>query len=184
MYSEEQQPLEDFFRAKNLKVRNEMAEDVSVKRPVILRLYTRLTRHSPRYWQQHSRIKSWIPQTMKLCKRRVGVLMRTARVRTKTSRSRRNPTLQKNLTPPMKAVEMKVAMQRLQTQMQAATQRRRRPARRMRRRRNGQRRKSGRRNDADDGTSVGDGWEPWCKLVVSSWLGVNKFARGSPRFSR
>ena len=30
MCSEEQKPLEDFFASKNLKIRNEMLEDVSV----------------------------------------------------------------------------------------------------------------------------------------------------------
>lgn len=36
---EEQQPLEDFFRAKNLKIKNEMADDVSYA-PIFARIYT------------------------------------------------------------------------------------------------------------------------------------------------
>jgi hypothetical protein len=32
-YSEEQQPLEEFFKAKNIRIKNEMVDDVSLSYP-------------------------------------------------------------------------------------------------------------------------------------------------------
>lgn len=35
VYSEEQQPLEEFFKAKNIRIKNEMVDDVSLLNPCL-----------------------------------------------------------------------------------------------------------------------------------------------------
>ena len=102
LHSEEQKPLEDFFRAKGIKTKNEMADDVST---ILLSLQIQannaLYSLGP-FWQLLSKTKISRPVMMELQQTAV-VPTKTTRVLMKTFRQIRNRKLVRSSTLIFKA---------------------------------------------------------------------------------
>jgi hypothetical protein len=104
---EEQRPLEDFFKLKGIKVKNEMTEDVSSSRaasssPLLL---TCSSRREPSSQRLSRTIPILSPVTTRSWGPTVAVPMRTMRVWTRTLNQIQIPTLPRSLTRNMQAVE-------------------------------------------------------------------------------
>jgi structure-specific recognition protein 1 len=102
---EEQKPLQEFFDAKKLKVRDEMVDDVS-RLDTCWRVFTD-PNSRPRSWHKRSRTRTWHPRTTKTSSRELIVEARTKtrRASTRTSMLRTNRTWQKSTTRHTKVVE-------------------------------------------------------------------------------
>jgi hypothetical protein len=93
-YSEEQQPLENFFRAKGIKTKNEMADDVRLWNPS-----HDLADHMfslARYSQRLSRMKISLPVTMEVLQT-AAAPTKTMRVLTRTFALSLNRRWERNL---------------------------------------------------------------------------------------
>jgi hypothetical protein len=111
--SEEQQPLENFFRAKGIKTKNEMADDVRTL-SLIRQGCTDTTYHSlEQYLLLLSKTRTSPLATMEL-PHTAEAPTRTTRALMKTSRPTRNQKSAKNLTRNIRAVA-RIAMRRWAT---------------------------------------------------------------------
>lgn len=95
--SEEQQPLENFFRAKGIKTKNEMADDVSTSHQYPP-YGTNAVNSQEQFLQPHSKTTTWPLVTMEVSRIAV-VLTRTTRALMKIFRPSLNLKLEKNSIP-------------------------------------------------------------------------------------
>ena len=147
--SEEQQPLENFFRAKGIKTKNEMADDVSSRVPGMATSTNAAMCSREPSLRQRSKMRIWRRATTE--RRRTGVVpTRMTRALTRTLRRTLSPRLARSLTLTIKAAAPTV----MQTwRMRRVTGRRR------KRCQNGRRRSRRCRNSEDrTGSTRRHGW--------------------------
>lgn len=120
--SEEQQPLESFFRAKGIKTKNEMADDVSKSAPPSHDGANDISASLERYSRQRSRMMNSRQATMEQLTAEVQT--KTTRASTRTSRRILSRTSPRSMMKIITAADpIAIPRWRMRTMMHQATRR-------------------------------------------------------------